>query len=100
MDHRTESLPAQTLPPGVGPTVAYDADTKTARVTGCTDVLDETKTYLIDVVYNEQFYKVSFGDDIRENLTWNDIVTIPAVPASGDGIRDDVWRFAETGGDG
>lgn len=69
---------------GVGPTVAYDADTKTARVTGCTDVLDETKTYLIDVVYNEQFYKVSFGDDIRENLTWNDIVTIPAVPASGD----------------
>lgn len=67
---------------GVGPTVAYDADTKTARVTGCTDVLDETKTYLIDVVYNEQFYKVSFGDDIRENLTWNDIVTIPAVPAS------------------
>ena len=68
---------------GVGPTVAYDADTKTARVTGCTDVLDETKTYLIDVVYNEQFYKVSFGDDIRENLTWNDIVTIPAVPASG-----------------
>lgn len=69
---------------GVGPTVAYDADTKTARVTGCTDVLDETKTYLIDVVYNEQFYKVRFGDDIRENLTWNDIVTIPAVPASGD----------------
>lgn len=69
---------------GVGPTVAYDADTKTARVTGCTDVLDETKTYLIDVVYNEQFYKVSFGDDIRENLTWNDIVKIPAVPASGD----------------
>ena len=69
---------------GVGPTVAYDADTKTARVTGCTDVLDETKTYLIDVVYNEQFYKVSFGDDIRENLTWNDIVMIPAVPASGD----------------
>lgn len=69
---------------GVGPTVAYDADAKTARVTGCTDVLDETKTYLIDVVYNEQFYKVSFGDDIRENLTWNDIVTIPAVPASGD----------------
>lgn len=69
---------------GVGPTVAYDADTKTARVTGCTDVLDEAKTYLIDVVYNEQFYKVSFGDDIRENLTWNDIVTIPAVPASGD----------------
>lgn len=69
---------------GVGPTVAYDADTKTARVTGCTDVLDETKTYLIDVVYNEQFYKVSFGNDIRENLTWNDIVTIPAVPASGD----------------
>lgn len=68
---------------GVGPTVAYDADTKTARVTGCTDVLDETKTYLIDVVYNEQFYKVSFGDDIRENLTWNDIVKIPAVPASG-----------------
>ena len=74
---------------GVGPTVAYDADTKTARVTGCTDVLDETKTYLIDVVYNEQFYKVSFGDDIRENLTWNDIVTIPAVPAS-----DDVNRWA------
>lgn len=72
---------------GVGPTVAYDADTKTARVTGCTDVLDETKTYLIDVVYNEQFYKVSFGDDIRENLTWNDIVTIPAVPASGDANR-------------
>ena len=69
---------------GVGPTVAYNADTKTARVTGCTDVLDETKTYLIDVVYNEQFYKVSFGDDIRENLTWNDIVKIPAVPASGD----------------
>lgn len=69
---------------GVGPTVAYDAGTKTARVTGCTDVLDETKTYLIDVVYNEQFYKVSFGDDIRENLTWNDIVKIPAVPASGD----------------
>lgn len=69
---------------GVGPTVAYDADTKTARVTGCTDVLDETKTYLIDVVYNEQFYKVSFGDDIRENLMWNDIVKIPAVPASGD----------------
>lgn len=69
---------------GVGPTVAYDADTKTARVTGCTDVLDETKTYLIDVVYNEQFYKVRFGDDISENLTWNDIVTIPAVPASGD----------------
>lgn len=69
---------------GVGPTVAYDADAKTARVTGCTDVLDETKTYLIDVVYNEQFYKVSFGDDIRENLTWNDIVKIPAVPASGD----------------
>lgn len=69
---------------GVGSTVAYDADTKTARVTGCTDVLDETKTYLIDVVYNEQFYKVSFGDDIRENLTWNDIVKIPAVPASGD----------------
>lgn len=69
---------------GVGPTVAYDADTKAARVTGCTDVLDETKTYLIDVVYNEQFYKVSFGDDIRENLTWNDIVKIPAVPASGD----------------
>lgn len=69
---------------GVGPTVAYDADTKTARVTGCTDVLDETKTYLIDVVYNEQFYKVRFGDNIRENLTWNDIVTIPAVPASGD----------------
>lgn len=69
---------------GVGPTVAYDADIKTARVTGCTDVLDETKTYLIDVVYNEQFYKVSFGDDIRENLTWNDIVKIPAVPASGD----------------
>ena len=69
---------------GVGPTVAYDADTKTARVTGCTDVLDETKAYLIDVVYNEQFYKVSFGDDIRENLTWNDIVKIPAVPASGD----------------
>lgn len=69
---------------GVGPTVAYDADTKTARVTGCTDVLDETKTYLIDVVYNEQSYKVSFGDDIRENLTWNDIVKIPAVPASGD----------------
>lgn len=69
---------------GVGPTVAYDADTKTARVTGCTDVLDEAKTYLIDVVYNEQFYKVSFGDDIRENLTWNDIVKIPAVPASGD----------------
>jgi len=69
---------------GVGPTVAYDADTKTVRVTDCTDVLDETKTYLIDVVYNEQFYKVSFGDDIRENLTWNDIVTIPAVPASGD----------------
>lgn len=69
---------------GVGPTVAYDADTKTVRVTGCTDVLDEAKTYLIDVVYNEQFYKVSFGDDIRENLTWNDIVTIPAVPASGD----------------
>lgn len=69
---------------GVGPTVAYDADTKTARVTGCTDVLDETKTYLIDVVYNEQFYKVRFGDDIRENLTWNDIVKIPAVPASGD----------------
>ncbi len=69
---------------GVGPTVAYDADTKTARVTGCTDVLDETKTYLIDIVYNEQFYKVSFGDDIRENLTWNDIVKIPAVPASGD----------------
>ena len=69
---------------GVGPTVAYDADTKTARVTGCADVLDETKTYLIDVVYNEQFYKVSFGDDIRENLTWNDIVKIPAVPASGD----------------
>lgn len=69
---------------GVGPTVAYDADTKTARVTGCTDVLDETKTYLIDVVYNEQFYKVSFGDDIRENLTWNDIVMIPDVPASGD----------------
>lgn len=69
---------------GVGPTVAYDADTKTARVTGCTDVLDETKTYLIDVVYNEQFYKVCFGDDIRENLTWNDIVKIPAVPASGD----------------
>lgn len=74
---------------GVGPTVAYDADTKTARVTGCTDVLDETKTYLIDVVYNEQFYKVSFGDDIRENLTWNDIVTIPPVPAS-----DDVNRWA------
>lgn len=74
---------------GVGPTVAYDADTKTARVTGCTDVLDETKTYLIDVVYNEQFYKVSFGDDIRENLTWNDIVKIPAVPAS-----DDVNRWA------
>lgn len=72
---------------GVGPTVAYDADTKTARVTGCTDVLDETKTYLIDVVYNEQFYKVSFGDDIRENLTWNDLVTIPAVPASGDANR-------------
>lgn len=69
---------------GVGPTVAYDADTKTVRVTGCTDVLDETKTYLIDVVYNEQFYKVCFGDDIRENLTWNDIVKIPAVPASGD----------------
>lgn len=69
---------------GVGPTVAYDADTKTARVTGCTDVLDEAKTYLIDVVYNEQFYKVSFGDDIRENLTWNDIVKIPAVPAGGD----------------
>lgn len=69
---------------GVGPTVAYDADTKTARVTGCTDVLDETKPYLIDVVYNEQFYKVSFDDDIRENLTWNDIVKIPAVPASGD----------------
>lgn len=69
---------------GVGPTVSYDADTKTARVTGCTDVLDEAKTYLIDVVYNEQFYKVSFGDDIRENLTWNDIVKIPAVPASGD----------------
>ena len=69
---------------GVGPTVAYDAGTKTARVTGCTDVLDEAKTYLIDVVYNEQFYKVSFGDDIRENLTWNDIVKIPAVPASGD----------------
>lgn len=69
---------------GVGPTVAYDADTKTIRVTDCTDVLDETKTYLIDVVYNEQFYKVSFGDDIRENLTWNDIVKIPAVPASGD----------------
>lgn len=69
---------------GVGPTVAYDADTKTVRVTDCTDVLDETKTYLIDVVYNEQFYKVSFGDDIRENLTWNDIVKIPAVPASGD----------------
>lgn len=69
---------------GVGPTVAYDADTKTARVTGCTDVLDEAKTYLIDVVYNEQFYKVRFGDDIRENLTWNDIVKIPAVPASGD----------------
>ncbi len=69
---------------GVGSTVAYDAGTKTARVTGCTDVLDETKTYLIDVVYNEQFYKVSFGDDIRENLTWNDIVKIPAVPASGD----------------
>lgn len=74
---------------GVGPTVAYDADTKTARVTGCTDVLDETKTYLIDVVYNEQFYKVSFGDDIRENLTWNDVVAIPAVPAS-----DDVNRWA------
>lgn len=74
---------------GVGPTVAYDADTKTARVTGCTDVLDETKTYLIDVVYNEQFYKVSFGDDIRENLTWNDIVAIPPVPAS-----DDVNRWA------
>ena len=74
---------------GVGPTVAYDADTKTARVTGCTDVLDETKTYLIDIVYNEQFYKVSFGDDIRENLTWNDIVTIPPVPAS-----DDVNRWA------
>lgn len=73
----------------VGPTVAYDADTKTARVTGCTDVLDETKTYLIDVVYNEQFYKVSFGDDIRENLTWNDIVAIPPVPAS-----DDVNRWA------
>ena len=72
---------------GVGPTVAYDADTKAARVTGCTDVLDETKTYLIDVVYNEQFYKVSFGDDIRENLTWNDLVTIPAVPASGDANR-------------
>lgn len=72
---------------GVGPTVAYDADTKTARVTGCTDVLDETKTYLIDVVYNEQFYKVRFGDDIRENLTWNDLVTIPAVPASGDANR-------------
>lgn len=72
---------------GVGPTVAYDADTKTARVTGCTDVLDEAKTYLIDVVYNEQFYKVSFGDDIRENLTWNDLVTIPAVPASGDANR-------------
>lgn len=78
---------------GVGPTVAYDADTKTARVTGCTDVLDETKTYLIDVVYNEQFYKVSFGDDIRENLTWNDIVTIPAVPASGDVNR---WALGWT----
>lgn len=78
---------------GVGPTVAYDAGTKTARVTGCTDVLDEAKTYLIDVVYNEQFYKVRFGDDIRENLTWNDIVTIPAVPASGDVNR---WALGWT----
>lgn len=68
----------------IDPAVTYDAATKTVRVTDCTDTLDETKTYMIDVGYKEQLYKVSFGDDIRENLTWNDLVTIPAVPASGD----------------
>lgn len=71
----------------IDPAVTYDAATKTVRVTDCTDTLDETKTYMIDVGYKEQLYKVSFGDDIRENLTWNDTVMIPDVPASGDANR-------------
>lgn len=74
---------------GVGSTVSYDADAKTAHVTGCMDDLDADKTYLIDVIYQENSYTVRFGDDARTGLTWNDVVAIPPVPAS-----DDVNRWA------
>lgn len=60
-----------------GVSVSYDAANGKVNVTGCTEELDESKTYLIDMVFNELLYSVDFGGNVIGDLHWTDKVTVP-----------------------
>lgn len=65
-----------------GASVSYDPASGKVNVTGCTEELDESKTYLIDMVFYQLLYSVDFGGNVFGDLHWTDKVTVPEAPTA------------------